>query len=101
MEYFYAVSDQRKNISEELDMKKEDVVIVGVDPGKHNLVYMTTETADAEKKRKSGKSLRYTSAQRRHESHKLLRRKKLEKAKPTGVRSAEEKLSTVASRVSS
>lgn len=48
------------------DDDDDDVEVVGVDPGKHNLVFMSTEQANKSKKRKSGTSLRYTAAQGRH-----------------------------------
>ena len=78
-----------------------NVEVVGVDPGKHNLVFMTTERVDKDEKRKSGRSLHYTGAQRRHESGQRARKKKLDKNRSKAVEEAEQKMASVNSRVSS
>ena len=83
------------------EFEGQDVVIIGVDPGKYNLVYMTTEEVDPKDKRKSGKSLRYTTAQRRHESGELPRKKELDAAKTEAIQNAQDELSSTNSRVTS
>jgi len=54
-------SKEKINIPINIDLKK----IIGVDPGKHEIVHMTNEDSPSKEK---GVTLKYTSAQRRHES---------------------------------
>lgn len=51
--------------------------IIGIDPGKREIVCMTTKSAP----RSEGQSLRYIAAQRRFESRSDLRSERLEKMK--------------------
>ena len=59
---------------------------------------MTTENSPCQEKRKSGDSLRYTAAQRRHESRETKRNRKLAKKKTEEIMVLEEQLATVSSR---
>jgi hypothetical protein len=62
------------NIYASLDHTK----VVGVDPGKHAIVHMTTETSP---KDSEGLTLEYTAAQRRYESKSSRRNKHLQRVK--------------------
>src|SRR5690554_314570 len=67
--------------------------IVGVDPGKHNIVYMTNESSPKDEFHSESKTLVYTSRQRRYEANSTTRNKILERKKPKKVQELEDKLS--------
>ena len=83
--------------------------VVGADPGKRNLLFLTSQSATAneggkkkkKKKEMEGCNLRYSSAQRRHESGAPWRERRLRKKMPHDVLEQQEALSKHNSRTSS
>ncbi|CAH6420238.1 Hypothetical protein UVM_LOCUS91 [uncultured virus] len=76
-----------------VDVKK----VVGVDPGKHDLVHMTNDSSPRRSDGQKAKTLRYTAAQRRHESGAKYREARVRK--PPDVQELEDALSGTDSRV--
>jgi hypothetical protein len=67
--------------------------LVGVDPGKHSILYMTTDTASPELPPDKFERLEYTARQRRHDMKTSTFRKLLLDSKPENVKMLETQLS--------
>src|SRR5690606_28121267 len=95
-----ATAEERKQQKERsrkptnLDSSVESNRIVGVDPGKAEIVCMTNKCAP----RSEGKTLRYTAAQRRFKSKSDIRNKQLERMKTKRIHALEDQLSQHNSR---
>jgi hypothetical protein len=74
--------------------------LVGVDPGKHTILYMTTDTASPELPPDKFERLEYTSRQRRHDMKLATYRKLLLDKKPEHVKTLETHLSRSNSKTS-
>jgi hypothetical protein len=78
--------------------KAHPLCVVGIDPGKRNLLYATNQHAPDNQKEKQGVRLRYSFGQRLHESGKRGRDTKLNKCKSQHIFDLEQQLSQHNSR---
>ena len=81
--------------------KANPLCVVGIDPGKRNLLYVTNQHAPVNNKQKKGTRLRYSFGQRLEESGKAWRDAKLTKCKTKRIFELEQQLSQHNSHTSS
>jgi hypothetical protein len=81
--------------------KSNPLQVVGADPGKRNLLFITNQHAPDDAEAKQGHNLRYTFVQRQHESGAWLHAKRLNKRTPASIKQQEQQLSQHNSRTTS